>query len=130
MVKVTKTRSSSRSVDTTVLPLRCRTFTQFAADFANIVLKSFIENAQRAQAIAAAIAAEGRRACEAEDYPGGVMHYQNKSFTLPVSGNRISQRQWDYSFLSREAFVAIHGEEAWKALSQTSTSAQTETTSA
>lgn len=36
------------------------------------------------------------------------MKYLNRSFTLPT-GDLVSQRQWDFSFLSKEEFEAKYG---------------------
>lgn len=37
------------------------------------------------------------------------MQYTQKSFTLPASGKRTSQEQWDYATLTAAEFVAKYG---------------------
>jgi hypothetical protein len=57
------------------------------------------------------------------------MKYLQKTFTLPSGGNRLSQRKWDHSLLTREEFIAKYGEAEWSKLSTASTSAEIPTTS-
>lgn len=40
------------------------------------------------------------------------MLYNQKSFTLPTSNTQLSQRDWDYAFLTSRDFLDKYGEDA------------------
>jgi hypothetical protein len=40
------------------------------------------------------------------------MQYLRDQFTVPVGSEKISQRRWDYAFLSRKQFLEKYGADA------------------
>lgn len=41
------------------------------------------------------------------------MLYQRPKFTLPTAGGKVSQRQWDFSTMSKEQFTEKYGSDSY-----------------